>query len=129
MIGFAGQLQVYAYGAPCDMRKSFNTLTGLVLDMGHNISAGEVFLFVAKNKKRAKVLWHDGTGLCLLAKRIDVGHFAPIWRRVDANEPLELSMTELRLFLEGSQLVAQKSLRPAAFDGVPASQISASSFC
>ncbi len=128
MIGFAGQLHVYAYGAPCDMRKSFNTLTGLVVDMGHDISAGEVFLFVAKNKKRAKVLWHDGTGLCLLAKRIDIGSFASIWRRADANGQLELSMTELSLFLEGSKLVAQKSLRPAVFDRVLASQISASSF-
>ncbi len=128
MIGFAGQLHVYAYGAPCDMRKSFNTLTGLVVDMGHDISAGEVFLFVAKNKKRAKVLWHDGTGLCLLAKRIDVGNFASIWRRVDANGQLELSMTELSLFLEGSQVVAQKSLRPALFNRALAGQISSSSF-
>ena len=128
MIGFAGNLQVYAYGAPCDMRKSFNTLTGVVLEMGHDISAGEVFLFVAKNKKRAKVLWHDGTGLCLLAKRIDVGRFAAVWRRADAHGQLELSMTELSLFLEGSKLLEQKSLRPAVFDKALASQISASSF-
>jgi transposase len=108
MIGFAGQLRVYAYGAPCDMRKSFNTLTGLVLDMGHNISAGEVFLFVAKNKKRAKVLWHDGTGLCLLAKRIDVGHFAPIWRRVDANGPLELSIQLKSCFIPFNWIPSQQ---------------------
>lgn len=129
MIGFAGHLQVYAYAAPCDMRKSFNTLTGLVLKMGHDISAGEVFLFVAKNKKRAKVLWHDGTGLCLLAKRIDVGNFAAVWRRADARGHLELSMAELSLFLEGSKIVEQKSLRPPVFDRAFAGHISASSFC
>lgn len=128
MIGFAGQLRVYAYGAPCDMRKSFNTLSGLVSEMGHDISAGEVFLFVAQNKKRAKILWHDGTGLCLLAKRIDVGSFASVWRRADANGHLELSMTELSLFIEGSKVVEQKSLRPAVFDRGSAGRISASSF-
>jgi len=128
MIGFAGRVQIYAYSAPCDMRKSFNTLSGLVLAMGHDISAGEVFLFVAKNKKRAKIIWHDGTGLCLLAKRIDVGRFASVWRRADANGHLELGMTELSLFLEGSTIMEHESLRPAVFDRGLAGHLSPSSF-
>ena len=128
MIGIGGPHQVYAYGAPCDMRRSFNTLSGLVSEMGHDISAGEVFLFVAKNKKRAKVLWHDGTGLCLLAKRIDVGSFAAVWRRAEPTGHLELSVTELSLFLEGSKLVAQKSLRPPRWRRDKAGAISACSF-
>ena len=73
MIAPSTRTRVFAYGAPCDMRKSFNTLSGLVSAMGHDVAAGDVFLFVAKNRKRAKVLWYDATGLVLLAKRLDVG--------------------------------------------------------
>ncbi len=67
MIGPRGRVRVFGYPKPCDMRKSFNTLTGLVLGMGRDVTAGDVFAFVSRNRKRAKVLWHEGTGLCLLA--------------------------------------------------------------
>lgn len=116
MIGLSRKMRVFAYGGPCDMRKSYNTLSCLVVEMSFDVTGGDVFLFVAKNKKRAKVLWHDGTGLCLLAKRLDVGCFAPVWRRADASGVLELTTTELSLFLEGSELIAHRSLSPPAFD-------------
>jgi len=106
MIGATSHFRVYAYAAPCDMRKSFNTLSGLVMAMGHAVISGDLFLFVSKNRKRAKVLYHDGTGLCLLAKRIDRNTFAPIWRRS------ELSACELDLFLQGSHVVAKTCLVP-----------------
>lgn len=115
MLGLTRKLQVFAYGAPCDMRKQFNTLSGLVLSMGFDVSAGDVFLFVARNKKRAKVLWHDGTGLNLMAKRLDTGCFAPVWRRASSRGVLELTTSELSLFLEGGELIARRSLSPPAF--------------
>ena len=62
---------MFGYPGPCDMRKSFNTLAGLVLEMGHELADGDVFAFVSRNRKRAKVLWYDGTGLCLLANYLD----------------------------------------------------------
>ena len=116
MIGLGGTQRVFAYGGPCDMRKSFNTLSRLVVEMDFEVTSGDVFLFVSKNRKRAKSLWHDGTGLCLLAKRLDVGRFAPIWRRRDAQGRVALSMSELSLFLEGSEVIGRQSLSPAAMD-------------
>jgi len=41
-----------------------------------------LFLFVSRNRKRAKVLYFDGTGLCLLAKRLEKGRFAAVCDRV-----------------------------------------------
>ena len=78
MIALASNARIFAYAAPCDMRKSSLTLSALVVDMGEDIFAGSVYVFVAKNRKRAKLLRHDGTGLCVLAKKLDDGCFAPL---------------------------------------------------
>jgi transposase len=126
MIGPSTRTRVFAYGAPCDMRKSFNTLSGLVSAMGHDVAAGDVFLFVAKNRKRAKVLWYDATGLMLLAKRLDVGQFTAIWE-ADSGE-IELTMNELQLLLEGCKVVGRMQLSPPPIDVTRASRVSRSDF-
>ncbi len=110
MLGLSRKLRVFACGSPTDMRKSFNTLSALVLELGHQLLAGDAYVFVGKTRRRAKVLWFDGTGLCLLAKRIEKGRFAPLWERS------ELTHTELLLFLEGSEAVGRVALSPAPFD-------------
>ncbi len=126
MIGPSRRTRVFAYGAPCDMRKSFNTLSGLVSAMGHDVAAEDVFLFVSKNRKRAKVLWYDTTGLVLLAKRLDVGRFAAIWE-ADPGE-IELTMSELRLLLEGCKVVGRMQLSPPPIDIAKASRVSRADF-
>jgi len=109
VLGLSRRVRVFAYRTSVDMRKSFNTLSALVLEMGHEVVAGDAFLFVGKNRHRAKVLWFDGTGLCLLAKRLEKGRFAAVW------ETAELTNTELMLFLEGSEAVGQVTLSPPPF--------------
>jgi transposase len=48
---------VYAVDAPCDMRKSFDTLTALVTEhMKHDVLAGDLYLFMSRDRKRRKVL-------------------------------------------------------------------------
>jgi transposase len=112
VIGHARQVAVYAFDEPCDMRKSFDTLSALVAEkMKHDLFTGHLFLFVSKNRKRAKVLYFDGTGLCLLAKRLEKGRFAAVWERAQAGAN-KLTMSELSLFIEGSLLVAKNDLSP-----------------
>ena len=53
----------------------------------------------------------DGSGLCLLAKRLGKGRFACLWRARRGGS-LRLSRAELGLFLEGSQVVGRKRLVP-----------------
>jgi transposase len=127
MIGPSGRTRVFAYPAPCDMRKGFNSLSGLVSSMGHELVAGDVFLFVGRTKRRAKVIWYDGTGLCLLSKRLDQGHFATLWEQ-DKSE-VELTMSELRLLLEGCKLVGRVPLSPAPIDVTKASHVARTQFC
>jgi len=117
---------VFAYPQPCDMRKSFNTLSGLVSSMGHDVAAGDAFVFVGKNRKRAKVLWYDGSGLVLLAKRLDVGRFAALWR--GPGDVVALTGSELALLLDGCELVGKVALSPPQPDAERTRRISPSSF-
>lgn len=103
MFGLTRRLQVFAHSGPVDMRKSFFTLSGLVQSSGHDIIRGDVFIFLGKNRRLAKVLWFDGIGLILLAKRLEKGQFAKIWDRSTGT----LTMSELSVFLDGSQEVSR----------------------
>ena len=115
MLGALRGVSVYAYGEPCDMRKSFNTLQALVeREMKGDIGTGDLFVFVSKSRRRAKVLYFDGTGLCLFAKRLETGNFAAPWQG-PMSKKLELTMNELSLFLEGSDALG--SVRAASAGG------------
>jgi transposase len=72
MIGSTRSVRVYACSAPVDMRKGFDGLAALVRrGLGRDPTSGDMFLFVSRNRVRAKVLVWDGTGLCLYAKRLE----------------------------------------------------------
>jgi transposase len=103
---------VFAFTEAVDMRKSFNTLSALVeTQMKRDVLTGDLFLFVSANRKRAKVLYFDGTGLCLLSKRLEKGKFVALWKR-KRTTGLELSLSELALFIEGSDSVGRMTLSP-----------------
>ena len=115
MIGSTRQVSVWAYGAPADLRKGFDGLSGLVAEgLGRDPLSGDCYLFVNATRKRAKVLLWDGTGLCIYAKRLERGRFACLWRDAAARV-VRLTMSELQLFLEGSALVGRVVLSPAPF--------------
>lgn len=112
MIGGLLARRVFAFGAPVDMRKGFDGLFSLVREgFGHDPLSGDIYLFVARNRIRAKVLVWDGTGLCVYAKRLERGRFACLWETA-AGEAVTLSPTELQLFLEGCSLVGRVPLSP-----------------
>lgn len=76
--------------------------------------SGDLFLFVSRNRKRAKVLLWDGTGLCVYAKRLEQGSFTALWD-LGADEAARLTMSELQLFLEGTNLLGRWPLSPSAY--------------
>ncbi len=116
MIGSTRQISVFACGTPTDMRKSFDGLYALVLQqLKRDPLSGDMFLFVSKNRRRAKVLFWDGTGLCVFAKRLEECRFAAPWQRLDSDGLLRLTTSELALFLEGSELIGKVSLSPKPF--------------
>ena len=115
MIGSTRQVAVYAFGAPTDLRKGFDGLSGLVtVELNQDPLSGDMFLFVNRTQTLAKVLVWDGTGLCVYSKRLEQGRFACLWRRPEEGR-LRLTTSELALFLEGSKLVGKMILSPPLF--------------
>ncbi len=112
MIGFTRRVRVFAYAKPADMRKHYDGLYALVVsEMKVDPLSEDLFLFTNRRRTRAKVLLWDGTGLCLYQKRLERGRFAPLWRRSD-EEMVEMTLSELALFFEGSTLVGAVRLSP-----------------
>ena len=60
---------------PVDFRKGPEGLTALVREAGADPFSGALYVFRAKRADRVKIIWWDGTGLCLFAKRLDEGRF------------------------------------------------------
>jgi transposase len=68
------RVQVYAYTRPTDMRKGFDGLCALVTQgLQRDPLSGDIFIFVSRDRIRAKTLQWDGTGLCLYAMRLERG--------------------------------------------------------
>jgi len=112
VIGSTRSIRVFAYTGPVDMRKGFDGLYGMVVSqLEQDPLSGDLFLFVSRSLKRAKVLLWDGTGLCLYSKRLERGRFARLWGG-EESVSVELTMSELSLFLEGSRLVGKVPISP-----------------
>ena len=108
------RVTVYAYTQPTDMRKGFDGLSALVTEgLCRNPLDGDVFLFVSRDRVRARTLQWDGTGLCMYAKRLERGRFAHLWRE-KGEDPISLTVSELELFFEGSTFVGRVALTPPA---------------
>ncbi len=115
MIGTTRQVTVWAYGAAADLRRGFEGLSALVRQgLGQRETSGDLFLFVSRDRRRAKVLLWDGTGLCIYAKKLERGRFAALSPCL-ASRSVRLTMSELSLFLEGSRLVGKVALSPPSF--------------
>jgi transposase len=95
---------VYVLSKPVDMRKSYDGLFALVGDQ--KPLEGDVFLFLSRDRRRAKALFWDGSGFNIWMKRLEKGVFADVWRRD------RLTPSELQLFFEGASEV-KKPLAPA----------------
>jgi transposase len=115
VIGSTRQVTVYAFDKPVDMRRSFDGLYGLIKGtLGRDPLSGDLYLFVSRNRRRAKVLFWDGTGLCVFAKRLEQGCFTAPWHGKPGT-PLTMTTTELQLLLEGSKLAGRLPLSPPNF--------------
>jgi transposase len=116
VIGLGRRVPVFAFAEAVDMRKSFDTLSAVVREhVKRDVLDGALYLFVGKDRRRAKVLFWDGTGLCVLAKRLEKGRFSAPWAHSKKSHVLEWTTSELALFLEGSEVVGRIALSPPAW--------------
>ena len=115
MIGSSRQIRVWVCTQPTSMHKSFDGLRAMAKQSpGREPLDGDMFLFIARNRHQARVLWWDGTGLVVYAKRLEKGRFNAPWEG-DRDKPWCLTQPELALFLEGSRLVGRFEVSPPSY--------------
>jgi transposase len=91
VLSFTGGVRVFLAVEPADMRKGFEGLHALVGErLGENVRGGALFVFTNKRRTRLKVLYFDGTGLWLMAKRLEEGTFA--WPRMEEIGSVKLAL-------------------------------------
>ena len=74
--------RVWLAAGTTDMRKGFTGLCAVVQNaLASNPFCGQVFVFRGRRGDLLKLLWWDGTGLCLMAKRLERGRFIWLNRR------------------------------------------------
>lgn len=104
MFGLGAATRIYLAVGSTDMRKGFEGLYGLVRDqLGLDPLSGHLCLFCNKGRNRLKVLYWDGSGLWICAKRLERGRFS--WPSDGEHSArVTLSQEELSLLLGGIDL-------------------------
>jgi transposase len=94
-----GPIRVMMAAKPVDFRKGMNGLAALVREqMKADPFSGTIWCFRSRRADRVKLVFWDGTGLCLFAKRLEEGKFC--WPRIE-NGVMRLSAAQLAGLLEG----------------------------
>ena len=103
MISFNRRTKVFVCKEPTDMRASYDTLFSKAKGvLNQDPFSGHLFVFINSKRTSIKCLFYDGTGLVIIAKRMEKGLFSrinPMYR-----EELLLTAAEFALFFEGADL-------------------------
>lgn len=103
MLLFPTALKIYLAVEPVDMRKQFNGLRALTSErLQEDPRQGAAFVFTNKGKDRIKILYWDGTGPWLFAKRLEKGRFT--WPSGREARKLSLTPEALTMLLAGIDL-------------------------
>ena len=89
---------VFVATQPVDFRKGASGLMAVVRDSGSDPFSGALYVFRSKRADRIKVVWWDGTGVCLFAKRLDEHGFH--WPRIE-NSVIRLTTAQLLALIDG----------------------------
>lgn len=110
-----GPVRVLVATKPVDFRKGANTLAALVREqLKSDPFSGTIWCFRSKRADRVKLVFWDGTGLCLFSKRLEEGKFR--WPRIE-DGVMRLSAAQLSALLEGldwTRVHAVRANRPEA---------------
>ena len=99
MIGLPNGTRVWLAAGMIDMRWGFDGLVAIAQEkLGADPFGGHVFVFRGRRGDLVKLLWWDGDGLCLFAKRLERGRF--IWPQATEGS-VHLSTAQLSMLLEG----------------------------
>lgn len=103
MISFNRRTKVFVCKEPVDMRASYDTLFAKAKGvLSQDPLSGHLFVFINSRRNSIKCLFYDGTGLVIIAKRMEQGVFS----RINPMHQGEITLTaaEFALFFEGANL-------------------------
>ena len=99
MIPVRGDVRVWLASGVTDMRRGMNTLALQVQEaLGRDPHAGDLFVFRGRRGDLLKILWHDGVGMSLYARRLEHGRF--VWPSSQAGS-VAISSAQLAYMLDG----------------------------
>ena len=99
MIAIPARAQIWIAAGVTDLRRGFTGLSAAVqLKLEQDPFSGHVFVFRGRRGDLIKILWWDGDGLCLFAKRLERGRF--VWPRATSGV-VSLSPAQLSMLIEG----------------------------
>ena len=117
MFGPTGAVWVMMATRPVDFRKGVDGLAALVRDtMGADPFSGAVYVFRAKRADRVKLVFWDGTGVVLVAKRLEEGAFR--WPRIE-DGVVRLTAAQISALLEGLDWTRVHAAREVTAPAVP----------
>ena len=117
MIGPTGAVRVMMATRPVDFCKGVDGLAALVRDtMGADPFSGTVFVFRAKRADRVKLVFWDGTGVVLVAKRLEEGAFR--WPKIE-DGVVRLTAAQVSALLEGLDWTRVHAAREVTVPAVP----------
>ena len=99
MIALPSHTKIWIAAGVTDLRRGFSGLSALVqTKLEQNPLSGQVFIFRGRRGDLVKLIWFDGDGLCLFAKRLERGRF--IWPQATGGS-ISLTRAQLSMLLEG----------------------------
>lgn len=101
-------VQVFIAIDPIDMRWSFDRLAGIAeAQCGYDARCGALFVFFGKRRSALKVLFADGTGMCIFYKRLNAGTFAIPEPATPSAHVIAVEQRELEALLDGLAIERQ----------------------
>lgn len=96
-----------------DLRCGFNRLAGIAREaLGYDPRSGALFVFFGRRRQAVKILFWDGTGMCLFYKRLDAGRFRLLDTPSTGATHVELNEMELDALLDGVDLEKPRRRAP-----------------
>mgnify|MGYP002629812139 FL=1 len=97
-----GQVRIFVYGEPVNMRLSYDGLYAMIQNvMGQDPMSGHLYAFINRRATQIKVMYWDRSGFCIWSKRLESGRLLSDWGPVRTRE---MDWTRLKMLLEGVEI-------------------------
>lgn len=106
MLVLSSSRRYFLYGKISDMRKGFDSLSGIVRDeLKQNPLSGDIFIFFNRRRNQIKLLLFEGDGFSMYYKRLEKGTYE-IPASENSSASIEIKSDELSLILQGISLIS-----------------------